>query len=123
MVSGKGFADFPRGCRLPGSGNLGSEAAYRVQDLDGGIMAGSSQLAGKNDVAVENGPGGVANGFVEIVSFHQDREKAGDGAALEIPGALKDFRQQVEDRRSVAFLTGWLAGRQPDLALGHCQPR
>ena len=35
------------------------------------------------------------------------------------PGALADFRQQVEDRRRVALLAGRFAGGEADLALRH----
>ncbi len=66
-------------------------------------------------------PHRVANGFVEIVAFHQDREEARDGTFLEVPRALENLRQHRKHRWRVAFLAGRFAGRQSDFALRHRQ--
>ncbi len=97
------------------------QPADRLQDIDGRIMPRRAQLARQNDVAVQNGAHRVADGFVEIVAFHQHGEKSGDGALAKSSGPLEDLRQQIKDRRRVAFLAGRLAGRQTDLALRHGQ--
>ena len=92
-----------------------------MHHVDRRVMSGGGQAAGKNDVPIQDGAYRVADRFVEVVAFHQNGEEAGDGAFLKISRALQDARQQIEDRRRVAFLAGRLAGGQPDLALGHGQ--
>src|ERR1035441_8461181 len=119
VVGGEGGANFARGLLLRRRGDGVGQTADGVQDIDGRIVALRAELAGKDEVAVEDGADGIADGLVEIVAFHQDGEETGDGAAAEIPGAFQDFGQQVKDRRGVAFLARRFAGGQADLALGH----
>src|ERR1039458_1150742 len=104
-------------------GKLRKEPAHGMQDIDGGVVRGRGQPAGKDDVAIQDGAAGIANRLVEIVALHQNREEAGDRALLKPPGALQDFRKEIEDRGRVSFLAGRLAGRQADLPLGHGQAR
>ncbi len=85
-------------------------------------MSGCTELPGKNDVSVEDCPDSVANWLVEIVAFHQHREKAGDGTSAKAAGALEDLGEQVEDRRRISFLTGRLTGGESNLALCHGEP-
>lgn len=82
-------------------------------------MAHGAELAGKNDVAIEDGANGVADGFVEIVAFDENGEEARDRAFGEFAGALEDFWQELEGAWGIAFLTGRLTGCEADFALGH----
>ena len=70
-----------RGLLLRRARRCAEQPADRVQDIDGRIVALARQLPRKDEVAVENGADGVADGLVEIVAFHQHGEEAGDRAA------------------------------------------
>src|SRR5437660_12758397 len=72
---------------------------------------------------VQNGAHRVGDRLVEIVSFDEHGEEAGDRALAELPGALEYPRQQIEHRRRVGVLTGRLARGQSDLALRHGEAR
>ena len=82
-------------------------------------MAGRGQLAGQHDVAVEDRPGGVADGVVHVVALDEHGVEAGDRAALAAAGPLEQAGEQGEDRRRVAPGGRRLAGGEADLALGH----
>src|ERR1035441_7076094 len=68
-----------RDLSLPGR-QLRLQAADRIEHLDRWIVARCAKLPGKNDVAVQNRANGIADGFVEIVSFDQDGKESGDRA-------------------------------------------
>ena len=74
-------------------------------------------------MAVQDAARGVANGLVEIVAFHQDREESGDRAGLEVSGALKNLGQEREHGRRITLLAGRLSRGQSDFALRHGQAR
>ena len=75
--------------------------------------------AGEHDVAVEDGPGGVADRVLHVVALDQDGVQAGDAAVRRGAGPLEQARHQGEDAGRVAAGGGRLAGGQADLALGH----
>ena len=60
-----------------------------MQHVDGRIVPRRAQLARKNNVAVQDCSHGVADRLVEIVAFHQHREKPGDGTLLKRPARSK----------------------------------
>ena len=97
------------------------QPAHGVQNVDWRVVALRRKLPRENDVAVQDGAHGVADGLVEIVAFHQHGEEAGDRSFAKISRPLQHLRQQIEYRRRVAFLAGRLAGGQADLALRHRQ--
>src|SRR5215469_14204177 len=108
---------------LARGGDGRGQPADRVQDINSRIVTLVTQAAGQDKVAVEDAADSVADRFVEVVSFHQDGEKAGDGAAFEVPRPFQHLGQQVEDGRSVTLLAGRLAGRQADFPLRYRQAR
>ena len=82
-------------------------------------MPGDGELAVQHHVAVQDGPGGVGDGFVVVVAVHQHGVDAGDGAGFGGAGALQQPGQDGKGRRRVAAGGGRLAGGEADLALGH----
>src|ERR1035437_8131523 len=90
-VGGERAANFARGLLLRGGGDSVGETAYGVKDIDGRVVALGAELAGKEEVAVEDAADGIAHGLVEIVAYHQDGEETGDRSAGEIPRAFQHF--------------------------------
>ena len=45
MVGGHGFADFAHGVFLAGRSDLAGEATDRLEDIDGGVVAGGAEVA------------------------------------------------------------------------------
>ena len=123
LVERQSLANLLRGRGFFRSGDFVRQAADGTQYVDGRIMPGRGQIAGKNQVAVQDAARGVANGFVEIVAFHQDREKSGNRAGLEVSGALKNLGQERVHGRRITLLAGRLSRGQSDFALRHGQPR
>src|SRR5262249_15738957 len=74
---------------------------------------------GEDHMAVENGAHRVADGLIEIVTFDEHGEEAGDGALGETASAFEDLRQEIEDGRRIALLPRWFPGGQANFALGH----
>ena len=79
------------------------------------------ELAGQDDVAVQDGAGGVADRVLHVVALDEDGVEPGDAARRRGAGALQQPGQHREDARREAAGGRRLAGRQADLALreGH----
>src|ERR1019366_752213 len=98
------------------------DAADAVEDGDRRIVALGSEAAIEHDVAVEEGAGGVDEGIVFVVAFHENGVEAGDGTGAEGAGPLNEAGEQSKDRGRVAFGGGRLAGGESDFALRHGEP-
>ena len=89
------------------SGETRLEPAYGIEHLDCRIVSGGPEIAGQRDMPIEDRAHGIADGFVEIVAFDQDGKECGNGAVLEVPGALTDFGSRLKTDRVYPF---WLGG-------------
>ena len=49
-----------------------------MRDLDGGIMILGSEVAGEQNMAIEDGPYGIGDRIVKIVIFNEHRIQSGD---------------------------------------------
>ena len=122
MVGGQNLAQFGGGFTLFRRGDFAGQTADRIQDVNGRVMSHGAELAGQNNVAVQDGTRGVADGFVKVVAFHQHSEKSSDGGLGVVSGAFKNLGQHLEDAGRVALLAGRLAGGQSDFPLRHREP-
>src|SRR5690348_2134795 len=94
-----------------------------MTDVDGGVMPRGAQFPRQNQMSIQNAADRIANRLVEIVTFHQHGEEAGDGAFFEMAGPFEYLWQHCENGWRVPLLTGRLARSEADLALCHGQAR
>ena len=93
------------------------QPADRLQNVDGRIMPRRAQFARQNDVAVQNSAHRVANRLVEIVPFHQHREKSGDRALAKLPARSKIFGSKLNTDGVYPF---WLGGSPAASPISRC---
>lgn len=76
-------------------GDLGDDAADRRFDVDGRVQAAVGHPAREQDVAVEDGAGGVGDRVLRVVAFGQHGVEGGDRAAAlgTVAGAFDQRRQ------------------------------
>src|SRR6266849_2961781 len=98
---------------MNGGDDGGHDAADAVEDGDRRIVALGSEAA------IEEGAGGVDQGIVFVVAFHENGVEGGDGAGTEGARALDEAGEQSKDRGRVAFGGRRLAGGESDFALRH----
>jgi len=107
-----------RGARVLGWHDLIHHARHRTGDVDGRVLPARRERALEHHVPVEDATHLVGDRLVQIAPLHEHRVHGGDRAALPLPAALEQARQQGEDARRVAATRGRLPRREPDLPLG-----
>jgi hypothetical protein len=106
-----------------GRGHLALQARDRLQHVDRRVVAGVRELAGQDDVAVEDRARRVGDRLVHVVAVDEHGVEAGDRAAVARARALEQLREHREDAGRVAARGRRLADGQADLALGHREAR
>jgi hypothetical protein len=103
--------DFPyrRGRRhLLLRNHAGHHAADASEDIHRRVVVSRGDLAGENDVSVENAPHRVRHGLVHVIALHENRVDGGDASPLSRAGPLKKTGQKGEHRRRVPACGGRL---------------
>ncbi len=77
------------------------------------------KFARKNDVPVQNRPGRVGYGFVEVVAFDQDGVESGNRTVFASTSAFEQARQRCKHRRRISLGRGRLTNRQAHFAPRH----
>ena len=94
------------------------DSADASEWINGWIMTQSCQSSGKDDMTVQYGPDGIGNGFIEIISFHEDRVEPGYASSHSHSCSLQQPWEEGERGWRVAPCRGRFTDRQTDFPLG-----
>lgn len=117
-VRGKRLAHLASDIFLLEGGDRRRQAGDLMKYIDSEIVSLGRELARQDSMSVGNRANPVRDRLIEIVALHEHRKKPGDRASRKIPGASKNFGQNIGYGGCVPFLAGWFTGRQADLSLG-----